>query len=110
MSIDNRVIIFAHAFIIALQCFVHVLACNNHSLFKLLTSLQFSQFKKLVKEEVLLPTCFTFLNSVRLTTLHQNTQKSLAAPSANTKVYKIHYYWQSMKQYEKITCYPNVKS
>ena len=25
VSIDNRVIIFAHAFIIALQCFVHVL-------------------------------------------------------------------------------------
>ena len=42
-----------------------------------------------------------FLNSVRLTSPHQNTQKSLAAPSANTEVYKIHCRWWSMKQYEK---------
>ena len=41
-----------------------------------------------------------FLNSVSLTSPHQNTQKSLAAPSANTKVYKIHCHWQGMKQYE----------
>ena len=32
---------------------------------------------------------------------HQNTQKSLAAPSANTKVYKIHCRGWSVKQYEK---------
>ena len=43
-----------------------------------------------------------FLNSVRLTSLHANTQKSLAAPSANTEVYKIHCHWQSVKQYEKL--------
>ena len=42
-----------------------------------------------------------FLNSVRLTSPHQNTQKSLAAPSANTEIYKIQCHWWSMKQYEK---------
>ena len=44
---------------------------------------------------------FHVLNSVRLTSPHQNTQKSLAAPSANTEVYKIHCHWWSMIQYEK---------
>ena len=41
----------------------------------ILTSLQFSQFKKLNKELVFLLICFTFLNYVRLTSPHQNTQK-----------------------------------
>ena len=50
----------------------------------------------------MLPTCFMFLNSVRLTSHCQNT-KSLAAPSANTEVYKTHCHWWSMKQYEKKT-------
>ena len=58
MSTDNRVIIFAHAFIIALQCFVMYFAGNDHSLFKLLTSLQFSQLKKLNKENFI----FTYVS------------------------------------------------
>ena len=42
------------------------------------------------------------LNSVRLTSPHQNTQKSLAAPSANTEVYKIHWSLvKHVKEYEK---------
>ena len=36
--------------------------------------LQFSHFKKLNKEYLFLLICFTFLNSVRLTFPHQNTQ------------------------------------
>ena len=51
-----------------------------------------------------------FLNYVRLTSPHQNTQKSLAGPSVNTEVYKIHCHWGSVKQYEKTTSYPNVNS
>ena len=42
-----------------------------------------------------------FLNSVRLTYPHTNTQKPLTAPLANTEVYKIHCHWRSMKQYKK---------
>ena len=36
-----------------------------------------------------------------MTSLHPNTQKPLAAPLANTEVYKIHCHWWSVKQYEK---------
>ena len=50
-----------------------------------------------------------FLNSVRLTSFCPNTQKPLAAPLANTKVYKIHCLWQSVKQYEKKHFLPKVK-
>ena len=110
MSIDNRVIIFAHVLSLLCNVLFTYFACNDHSLFKLLTSLHFFQLKNLNKDEVFLPTCFTFLNSVRLTSPHQNTQKSLAAPSANTKVYKLHCCWGSVKQYEKNTSYPNVNS
>ena len=93
MSLDHTVIIFVHAFIIALQCFVHVFACNDHSLFMLLSSFAFLSIKKLNKEYIFLPMCFTFLNSVRSTSPHPNTQKPLGAPLANTEVYKFHCHW-----------------
>ena len=50
-----------------------------------------------------------FLNSVRLTSPHLNIQKPLAAPLANTEVYKIHCHWGSMKQYEKYHLFSKVE-
>ena len=76
-------------------------ACNDNSLFKLLTNFAFCQLKKLNKDYIFLPTCFTFLNSVRLTPFCPNTQKPFAGPLANTKVYKftlIGEAWNSMKK------------